>query len=233
MAPGQGTIGDRSRGAGPDRRCTPRRRWSIGGFVDDGRVARILTDELCRTDRDVRARSMIRTIAGPDVQEIPIAVDGHEGFEVLVATRTVSWLDEGRSRSMKWAAEDDRPDRLGRYRMVTELHVRGDAIPSDAHFFRIEGWSIALIVSQVREAAARWLTAAPGGRKRYLVSRRLDFSPVASRRGARDGPVLGQSAVLSLASEHAILLPNQDAAVSEAARSSVAHLGWPSAWSRT
>ena len=76
-------------------------------------------------------------------------ITDHVGYVVLNSTRTVPCLDEGRSQFVKWEAGSHRADLLGQYRMVTELTIDVGIVPSNAHFFRIAGWRIALIVSEI------------------------------------------------------------------------------------
>jgi hypothetical protein len=91
---------------------------------------------------------VIASIAGLDLQRLPLEIRGHEGLEVLNSTRVIKCLDEKRSEFMKWTDKDHRADLAGQYRMVTKLKIDSRELPTDAHFFRIEGWRIALIVSE-------------------------------------------------------------------------------------
>lgn len=109
--------------------------------------------EFCLTSFAVPvARSSLATaieaIADGDVQRLPLSIPGHDGFEVVNALRVIKCLDESRSEFMKWTTNDHRADLAGQYRMVTNLKVLPAAIPDDAHVFRIEGWLVALIVSE-------------------------------------------------------------------------------------
>lgn len=87
-------------------------------------------------------------VADGDVQRLPVEIYGSPGFEVLNVLRVVRCLDERRSEFVKWTAQDHRADLAGQYRMVTRLRLDPGAIPADAHAFRVEGWLIALIVSE-------------------------------------------------------------------------------------
>lgn len=90
----------------------------------------------------------IEAIANRDIQRLPLNIPGHSGFEVVNAVRTMKCLDEVRSESTKWTAHDHRSDLVGQYRMVTNLKVVADALPGDAHVFRLDAWLVALIVSE-------------------------------------------------------------------------------------
>jgi hypothetical protein len=91
----------------------------------------------------------IAPAAASDLQRLPVDVAGHAAYEVLNCTRAIPCLDEGRSKFMKWEAGSHRADLLGQYRMVTELVIDVGVVPPNAHFFRIAGWRIALIVSEI------------------------------------------------------------------------------------
>jgi hypothetical protein len=88
-----------------------------------------------------------------DFQCFPIAVDKNKtSFQIVNATARVKCLDESRSEIVKWKPEDGRPERVGCYRMVTNLWIEPRACRNQ-HVFRVEGWEIALIVSdEVKEA---------------------------------------------------------------------------------
>jgi hypothetical protein len=98
----------------------------------------------------------VRGIAGSDVQCLPVDITGQPGMTVLNALRVVRCVDETRSEFIKWTREDHRADLAGQYRQVTKLVLAPDGVPFDAHFFRVEGWLVALIVSEaVKEAMER------------------------------------------------------------------------------
>lgn len=102
-----------------------------------------------------RAQSAIMSAAASDIQLLPVAVDQADTaggpFAILNATRLIPCLDESRSEFMKWTKADRRPDRVGKYRMVTRLRIESEKVTADV--FRIAGWEVALIVSDnVREA---------------------------------------------------------------------------------
>lgn len=95
----------------------------------------------------------VRSVAGNDVQCIPVNVGGQVGMVVLNALRVIRCLDETRSEFIKWTIQDHRPDLAGQYRQITRLVLDAAAIPADAQFFRIEGSLVELVVSgDVKEA---------------------------------------------------------------------------------
>lgn len=94
---------------------------------------------------------LIAAKAGSDLERLPLDIRGYEGykeFEILNSIRVIKCLDEMKSQFIKWTKNDHRSDLAGQYRMVTKLKIDQSQIPSDAHFFRLEGWRIALIVSE-------------------------------------------------------------------------------------
>src|SRR4051812_9017575 len=54
----------------------------------------------------------IATVAGSDVQRVPVLLRGQEGHEALNALRVVRCLDESRSEFIKWTEPDNRPDKV-------------------------------------------------------------------------------------------------------------------------
>jgi hypothetical protein len=94
-----------------------------------------------------RLAQAVGEVSPLEVQRIPARVGPYGQYEVLHCIRSVACLDENRSTTLKWLPGDHRPDKVGQYRMVIDLRVDAGRIPTDAHFFRIEGWAVALIVS--------------------------------------------------------------------------------------
>ncbi len=108
--------------------------------------------EFCLTGLAVPVMS--RNLAGamaalacPDVQLVSATIEGAFGYKALNVARTIDCLDEKTSRFMKWKISDGRPDKVGQYRMVTELRLDLARIAADAKVFRSSGWIVAMIVS--------------------------------------------------------------------------------------
>lgn len=76
---------------------------------------------------------------------------------VLNALRMVRCIDESRSEFDKFTEDDPvRPDLAGQYSSVPKLIIDPKLIPPDAHFFRIQDWEVALLVSEaVKDAMER------------------------------------------------------------------------------
>lgn len=86
------------------------------------------------------------------VQLLPLEIEEANGevdlgYRILVATHTIRCVDEGRSEFTKWGGDDMRPDKVGEYRMITNLRLDASLIPSDLKIFRVWGWKPALIVA--------------------------------------------------------------------------------------
>jgi len=76
----------------------------------------------------------------------PVDVEGSsDAHWIFNVTRRIKCVDESRSVTEKWLPEDDRPDRMGAYRSIPELYVDSSQVEGD--LFRINGWELALIVS--------------------------------------------------------------------------------------
>ena len=103
-----------------------------------------------------RAAELLGRYCGDSVQLVPVAVEGEaEPFAIVNVLATCRCIDEKRSDFDLWTEEDERPDRLGQYRMFSELKVDAARVPEGSHLFRLEGWLIALVVSEQLQAALK------------------------------------------------------------------------------
>ncbi len=84
-----------------------------------------------------------------DVQFIPARVEGHtEPYFILNALRIIRCIDDARCEEVRyWMPEDDRPDKLGEYRVVAGLRIDPTKV-GDARIFRPWGWKVALVISE-------------------------------------------------------------------------------------
>jgi hypothetical protein len=127
--------------------------------VDVTHIGRVL--EYCRTSFNVPIANgsltgAIKSVAGEDVQCLPVTIAGQAGMMVLNAVRTVRCVHEGLSEYDKWTEDMGRPDKLGQYHYISKLILDKAAIPPDAHFFRVKDWTVCLIVSEtVKNAMER------------------------------------------------------------------------------
>lgn len=94
--------------------------------------------------------------SGDELQRFPVDIEGYSGFFALNATRTIRCLDESRTEFTKWTTADHRADLAGEYRMVIGVRILADLVPHSTSCFRIEGWTVVLVVSErLREAMER------------------------------------------------------------------------------
>jgi hypothetical protein len=89
---------------------------------------------------------LLERIAFREVQLIPVTIGGKTGYFILNTLQKVSCLDEQLSVYTKWTETDGRPDRMGQYRMVSEVRLNSDKA-NGIHVLRIEGWDVPLVVS--------------------------------------------------------------------------------------
>lgn len=96
---------------------------------------------------------MFSGLCGKDIQRIPVSVSETAGnFEILNILCKRPCLDESRSESItRWTQSDGRPEKLGKPRMVIGLRIDPSRV-SSSHAFRIDGWEIALVVSEKLKA---------------------------------------------------------------------------------
>jgi hypothetical protein len=142
----------------------------VAGITNPGKVLDFSLTAFNAPVATARLAATIGEVAGPDVQRLPVTIAGQGGCAVLNALRVVRCLDEARSEFDRWTAEDDEPELLGQYKQVTKLSIDPATVPRGAHFFRIEGWLVALIVSEELRAAmersgcvgAKFLPVLPG-----------------------------------------------------------------------
>ncbi len=90
----------------------------------------------------------LASIANHDLQLLPVKIGDLKDFYILNITRLIRCLDEQKSEFRKWTKDDFRSDLAGSYEWVGNLRIDVTQIPPDAHIFRIEGWHIAIIISE-------------------------------------------------------------------------------------
>ncbi|OJH40334.1 imm11 family protein [Cystobacter ferrugineus] len=104
-----------------------------------------------------RVASVFREMAPNDVQLFPVDVDGQaEPYFLLVVARTVRCINDAACEEVRlWKPEDGRPEKVGRYRVVSGLRIDKSRV-GDASVFRLWGWHPALIVDgEIKEALER------------------------------------------------------------------------------
>ncbi len=96
-----------------------------------------------------RVVQLFERLGVQEVQFIPVQVEGHEApYFILNALRIIRCIDDARcKRVVYWKPEDNRPDKLGEYRVVSGLRVDPNKV-GDTRIFRPWGWRVALILSE-------------------------------------------------------------------------------------
>ena len=101
--------------------------------------------------RDVA--SAIQKVAGRDVEFFAVDVPASKGeYLILNALCRLACLDEERSEFTRWEPDDNRPDRLGRYKMISEIRLDPSRIGRH-HIFRIKDATFSLLASDVLKDA--------------------------------------------------------------------------------
>jgi hypothetical protein len=90
---------------------------------------------------------------GEEAQFFPARVESsEEPWFVLNATRLVDCIDESRClRTVRWKLEDERPDRVGEYRVVEGLRVDPGRV-GGARIFRPWGWRVLIVSEELQRA---------------------------------------------------------------------------------
>lgn len=96
-----------------------------------------------------RVVQIFERLAVRDVQFIPAQVDEHQGpYFILNALRFIRCIDDTRCAEVRyWKPEDNRPEKVGQYRVVSGMRI-DPAQVGDARIFRPWGWRVALIISE-------------------------------------------------------------------------------------
>jgi len=89
-----------------------------------------------------------------DIQLITAHIDEvSEPYYVVNVLRFIRCIDDAASDEVEyWLPEDERPDKVGKYRVVSGLRIDPSKVEG-AHLFRPWGWEVVLIVSaELKEA---------------------------------------------------------------------------------
>lgn len=91
----------------------------------------------------------LREVGETQFQLIPcqIVPDG-KWYYVLNILRVVDCVDREKSRYQLWLPEDNRPDKLGKFRGFDEMVLDSGKVPQEASIFFVKDWEVALIVTQ-------------------------------------------------------------------------------------
>jgi hypothetical protein len=96
---------------------------------------------------------VIRRVAPGEAEFFPVKIAGAKAeYHILNAICRAECLDEERSEFTMWAEEDDNPEQLGNYKMISTIRVDPARVDGH-HIFRIARWPLALLVSDTLRRA--------------------------------------------------------------------------------
>ncbi len=75
-----------------------------------------------------------------------------EPYDIINILPEVRCLDEDASEIMWWTETDERPEKVGEYRMITDMVIDSERAGM-APLFRLAGWQIAIICSEAFRSA--------------------------------------------------------------------------------
>jgi len=92
--------------------------------------------------------ALLESVAGADVQRIPVRVQGRsEPYEILNVVTVLDCIDRERTIGELWTEEDGDTDEVGGYQSVYELWLDPDRI-GGARIFRPAGWLLVMAVTE-------------------------------------------------------------------------------------
>jgi hypothetical protein len=97
--------------------------------------------------------SILRAVAESHCEFFPVIIgDSNVEMSILNVVLRIECVDEPRCEEViKWRPEDNRHDRMGFYRSIGGLRI--DSMKTAGHhIFRIFGWEVSLIVSEIIRA---------------------------------------------------------------------------------
>lgn len=96
---------------------------------------------------------IIRRVAPAAAQFFPVTIEGAKrAYEIVNVVCKLECLDETRSEFTMWTEEDDRPEMMGQYKMISTIRI-DPARAAGYHLFRIARWPLALLVSDTLKSA--------------------------------------------------------------------------------
>jgi hypothetical protein len=154
--PGRWSLGSPFRE--PGERIDPRTftrgapsEWTEALFVKPSVEGTPLDFTFAAFDMPVATRELaerLQQLSPDEIQLFPIRVIGSDQEHRIVNfTQIVSCLNEARTHVEFWSEKDGRPDKIGQYSLVSEIHVDPTKI-GNHKIFRLGGWKIAVICSQ-------------------------------------------------------------------------------------
>ncbi len=98
-------------------------------------------------------REIIERVAPGAAEYFPVIIEGAKcNYAILNITRRVECLDEGRSEFTLWTEEDDSPELVGHYRMISMVCI-DHSRAAGHHLFRLSRWTLDILVSDTLKSA--------------------------------------------------------------------------------
>lgn len=95
-----------------------------------------------------KTTDILSRLARSSIQFLPAEIENNQNqFMIMNVLDIRNCVNESASEFLKWSEFDNRPDKVGQYRQITRLRINPKMV-NGLHVFRIEGWRIALIVSE-------------------------------------------------------------------------------------
>ncbi|CAM4109662.1 hypothetical protein G4177_29155 [Corallococcus sp. ZKHCc1 1396] len=113
---------------------------------------------------NARVAAVFRELAPQDIQLFPVEVEGQSApYFLLNVAKEIDCIDDAACReARRWVPEDNRPDRLGEYHVVSGLRIDRSKV-GGARVFRLWGYHPPIIVAgDIKDALER--TGALGAR---------------------------------------------------------------------
>ncbi|MCY1041124.1 hypothetical protein OV208_07315 [Corallococcus sp. bb12-1] len=103
---------------------------------------------------NARVAAVFRELAPQNIQLFPVEVEGQsDPYFLLNVARELNCIDDAACReARRWVPEDNRPDRLGEYHVVSGLRIDRSKV-GDARVFRLWGYHPPIIVTgEIKDA---------------------------------------------------------------------------------
>lgn len=103
-----------------------------------------------------KAKDVFDSVCPEDFDSLVVEVEGtKDDYHILNVKNSFSRLDEESSIFDKWTENDGRPEKVGEYRTVTRMKIIKEDIPPNKHLFRLNGWEVAVVVSETLAKALK------------------------------------------------------------------------------
>ena len=94
-----------------------------------------------------RFLNCLKTIGEGNFQIFPVTVLPEEKpYFILNILNVIDCVDRELSKYNLWTEEDDRPDKLGKFRSFDKMILDRSKVPKGVHLFRVYGYQIVAVV---------------------------------------------------------------------------------------